>query len=85
MKLSTKLRLLAGLDKKCRYPIQIVRGNKPPTKVGQSYGWETRGGKPIYHPNAYKRKGWSSMVYVSSTNAVEVGEDYLLGLAVEKL
>lgn len=29
-------------------------------------GYETKGGRPIYHPSAYSKKGWSNMVYVSA-------------------
>jgi hypothetical protein len=43
-----------------------------PIEVGQSYGFETRGGTPIYYPSAYSKTGWSNMVYRHSTIRVIV-------------
>ena len=61
------------LSRRDSLPIRIVPGRREPYVAGQSCGWETRGGQPIYHPSAYARVGWSSMVYVHSTRRIEVG------------
>jgi len=58
------------------YPIELVTGNSPPTLYGVSFFYETSGGRMIYHPSAYSKKGWSNMVYVPSTRHIQVGEDW---------
>lgn len=68
-------RTLAGA-KPCR-PVVVVPGTASPTVLGDVYHYETRGGRRIYHPGAYSRRGWSSMVYVHSTIRVEVGAEWL--------
>jgi hypothetical protein len=78
MKLSSKIRLVAGLHPNDRAPISIIPGDSQPKEVGESWSYVTKTGKPIHHPSAYSRKGWSSMVYKSSTRRVEVGEDWVL-------
>jgi hypothetical protein len=59
-------------------PIIVVKGNQGPHYVGSSWSYKTKTGKPIYHPNAYHKKGWSSMEYHKSTLRIEVGCDYIL-------
>jgi hypothetical protein len=56
--------------------IKLINGDSSPKKVGQSYHYETKGGRMIDHPNAYKKNGWSNMVYISSSRKVEVGKDW---------
>lgn len=68
-------RKLAGAHASC--PVYVVEGNAAPAIAGQSYHWETRGGRRVYHPSAYARTGWSNLVYVSSTLCVEVGAEWL--------
>jgi hypothetical protein len=38
---------------------------------------ETRGGTWVRYPSAYRRRGWSNLVYVCSTLTVYVGEEWL--------
>lgn len=58
-------------------PVSVVPGDQPPKQEGSSHGYETKGGTPIAHPNAYSKKGWSNMVYRSSTIQVIVGSGWL--------
>lgn len=59
------------------YPIRIVDGSAAaPELVGESHHYVTPGGKPVYHPNAYRR-AWGKPIYVSSTRAITVGRDWL--------
>ncbi len=58
--------------------IEIVPGIAlAPRSVGHSYHYETKSGRRIWHPSAYSRRGWSSMVYCSSTRRVQVGSDWI--------
>ena len=59
-------------------PVIVIDGSSAPRETGESYYYETRGGKRIYHPSAYSRRGWSSMRYVPSSICVEVGRDWLV-------
>lgn len=68
-------RQAAGAHASC--PVELIDGNAAPTIRGESFHWETMGGRRIYHPSAYSRRGWSNMRYVGSTIRVEVGRDWL--------
>lgn len=57
-------------------PIRITDGCDSPHEVGEGFRWETAGGKPIYHPNAYRRAG-GRPVYRPSTRCVEVGAKWI--------
>lgn len=58
-------------------PVIVDKGESyPPILVGGYGGYYTRGGRPIYHPTAYSKKGWSNMVYQCSTLKIYVGEHY---------
>ncbi len=70
------VRRSAGAHANC--PVEVIDGECAPTIRGESYHWETRGGRRIYYPSAYSRCGWSNMVYVSSTIRVEVGRETLV-------
>lgn len=61
-----------------RVPVRVVRGHRAPRARGRLGHYTTPTGKPIHYPNAYARRGWSSMVYHHSTARVEVGVDWLL-------
>lgn len=58
-------------------PVDVIEGDFPPQVTGESHCYKTRGGKPIYYPSAYSKKGWSNMVYHNSTISIEVGSDWL--------
>lgn len=79
MKLTTKIRLLAGLNKYDRAPVVILHdSDQEPIQEGFSWSYLTRGGRPIYHPSAYAKKGWSNMFYRASNRIVAVGDRYIL-------
>ena len=59
------------------YYIEIVDGNVAPRKRGDSWHYETRGGTRIDHPSAYRKSGWSNMIYCSSTRTIQVGREWL--------
>lgn len=61
------------------YPIETVDGFAAPAVVGESNHYTTRTGRPVYHPSAYARKGWSSLVYHHSTVRIRVGRGWLIG------
>ena len=64
-------------ENQANIPIKIIRGVAvAPRTAGESYYYVTPGGKPVYHPNAYRR-AWGKPVYMPSTRRVEVGELYL--------
>lgn len=57
-------------------PICVKDGRKAPSIVGRCGHYTTKTGRPVYHPNAY-RKAWGKPVYHASTIAVEVGRAWL--------
>ena len=58
-------------------PVVVVEGGSAPELRGDGYHYTTRGGEVVYHPGAYARKGWSSLVYHPSTRHVTVGADWI--------
>lgn len=56
--------------------IIFEEGESKPRIDGSSYHWTNRSGETIHHPSAYSKKGWSSIVYNSSTLGVYVGKDW---------
>jgi hypothetical protein len=68
-------RRIAGAHSNC--PIEVKDGNFQPYVAGQSYHYETKGGRVIHHPSAYRRFGWSNMAYVASTIHVVVGLQWI--------
>jgi hypothetical protein len=56
--------------------IDVVDGARAPEMTGEAGHYTTPGGKPVYHPNAY-RKAWGKPVYHCSTISVEVGRGWL--------
>ncbi len=58
-------------------PLVVVDGDQPPEVSGERARYTTTTGRPILRPNAYARKGRSSMVYHASSRAVTVGRDWL--------
>jgi hypothetical protein len=58
-------------------PVYVVDGSAAPVLTGEGYHYETRGGSRVYHPSAYAKRGWSNLVYCSSTISVEVGREWL--------
>ncbi len=71
------IRRAAGLGLRDNRPVVVVSGDTAPTATGESWHYETLGGRRIHHPSGYAKKGWSNMRYVSSTLRVEVGEDWV--------
>ena len=63
--------------------IEVIPGVAvAPRTVGETYHYVTPGGRPVYHPNAYRR-AWGKPVYVASTRRVIVGEQWLAAAATE--
>ena len=58
-------------------PVKIVDGDTPPEMTGESWHYRTRGGSYIYHPSAYKKTGWSNMVYHASSFQIIVGREWV--------
>lgn len=73
----TALRVASGLSRTdtCA-TIVLVDGCSSPRRAGERGGFFTRGGTPIDHPGAYSRRGWSNMVYQTSSLRVVVGRDW---------
>jgi hypothetical protein len=44
--------------------------------TGERWHYETRGGRRIWHPTSYSKRGWSNMVYCSSTRQLECGQEF---------
>ena len=63
--------------------VEIVDGNKPPHVCGDSWHYETKGGRYIRYPSAYSKSGWSSMVYVNSTKHIKVGKDWIKQVEID--
>lgn len=60
-------------------PVIVVEGTDlPPVLFGEPGGWYTRGGKHIFHPSAYRKRGWSNATYRRSTERVYVGMQWLV-------
>lgn len=70
------LRSAAESQKNIR--IEVIPGVAvAPRSVGQTWHYETRTGLRIWHPSAYAKRGWSSMVYCASSRRVIVGEQWV--------
>ena len=65
-------------------PIKIVDGNISPCFRGNSFRWETKSGKPVYYPNAYK-KAFGKPIYIPSTKHIVVGKEWLAKLEKDLL
>jgi hypothetical protein len=65
-------------------PIVIEPGKAAPRYVGHSFRFETKTGKPVYHPNAYRR-AWGKPVYIPSTRHIVVGKQWLWQLEKDLL
>ena len=60
----------------------IVNGKSPPIRKGSPGYYQTKTGKPVYYPNAYRR-AWGKPIYVHSTKRIEVGKDWLKQLEID--
>lgn len=66
-------RRFVGQPAHSNIPVDVVDGREPPAIAGEGWRYETRTGIRIRHPSAYRKAGFSSMVYVRSTLRVRVG------------
>ncbi len=82
-RISKLVRMTAGCPGS-PYPIYFEDGFAEPYVTGESYGYVTRGGRKIWHPSAYKKRGWSNMVYSPSTLAITVGKGWVLQTMLEE-
>lgn len=64
-------------------PIIIKEGKSKPEWAGRSYRYETKGGKRVYHPNAYKKVGWSNLRYYPSDRHIVVGKEWVKQLKLD--
>lgn len=66
-------------------PIHLVTDGSlssyPPVPMGSSWCYRTKGGAIIRHPSAYRRAGYSNMVYHPSTRRLVVGLRWLANRA----
>lgn len=74
------LRLRAGRHVSDAVPVVAVEGSARPRLTGSPGGYFTPGGRPVAHPNAYRR-AWGKPIYRPSTERVTVGAGYVLRLA----
>ena len=74
----SQIRRIVGRSRCNNIPVAVIDGNSSPKLSGKPGGWFTRGGTPIAHPSAYSRSGWSNMMYVRSSEAIEVGAEWIL-------
>lgn len=74
----TIIRRRFGVHRNTSIPVKIVPTSlMPPLFVGSPGGWYTRGGRKIFYPSAYAKKGWSNMMYICSSEEIWVGERWL--------
>jgi hypothetical protein len=77
-RLRSVLRGLAGWAGRTMPVVVVDDPEQPePAAAGDSWHFETRGGRRINHPSAYSKLGWSNMVYCCSDRRVEVDADWL--------
>jgi hypothetical protein len=77
-KLQRRSILRSAAESQANIQIEVIPGIAlAPRTVGESYHYETKSGSRIWHPSAYSKRGWSSMVYVASTRRVIVGEQWI--------
>jgi hypothetical protein len=80
--LSTRRTIRTIAQARNNMPVEVIAGSsQAPKLMGESYHYETRGGRRIYHPSAYSKKGWGNMRYIGSSLRVTVGELYVASLA----
>ncbi len=63
--------------------VVVEDGNNSPRWEGDTFGFKTRGGRKIYHPSSYAKKGWSNMVYSPSTRHIVVGKEWVRQLMID--
>lgn len=62
----------------------VIEGDEAPDYEGHSYHFETKGGRRIDYPNAYKRVARSAeIVYCPASHVVTVGAEWLLAYAAK--
>lgn len=70
------VRFHLNLHYNSRIPVVFVKGRAEPKIEGESWHYTTRGGFKIYYPSSYRKRGWSSMIYMHSTKRIVVGEKW---------
>jgi hypothetical protein len=53
-------------------PVIVSNEVDRPAIFGSYGGWFTRSGTPVSYPSAYSKKGWSNLVYQTSTKHILV-------------
>jgi hypothetical protein len=73
----TKFRKMFGVEQNTNIPVMLLPCSmEEPKIVGKSGGYYTKTGIKIRHPNAYAKKGRSSMIYHRTTRKILVGENW---------
>ena len=65
------------------YPIKLVDGFEEPAAYGSEAYYTTPAGKPVYHPNAYRR-AFGRPVYHHCTLEIVVGIGWVLENVIVK-
>jgi len=65
-------------------PVYLIEGKSAPHWRGHSFRYTTKTGKPVHHPNAY-RKAWGKPVYVQSSRRIEVGREWVKQLRIDTI
>jgi hypothetical protein len=73
MNMATKIKRATAIVRHgLKGPTEYINGFGEARVEGESWHYTTITGIPIRHPSAYKKRGWSSMVYHHSTRKVLV-------------
>lgn len=77
-RISKTIRAAAG-ETGTNLPIEDIDGfDEPRIVMERRWTHETKTGKPIWHPSAYSRKGWSSCIYVGRGRRIVVGRGWII-------
>ena len=85
MKLKTSIR--TSIRRACGETQKNIRidvvpaSSAAPRSEGNSWYYETAGGRRIWHPSAYRAKGWRNMRYIASTRRVVVGDQWIASIS----
>lgn len=72
-----EVKRMLGISKFNPIPFKLIDGYDPPRVEGESWFYSTKTGIPIRHPSAYRKCGWSNMVYSHSTKVIVIGKELI--------
>lgn len=73
----TKCRQYCRMGQNTSIPVQVIKGDYHPNLIGYAGGHFTKSGDRIVHRGAYAKKGFSNMIYRTSTLRIVVGEGWI--------